>query len=337
MVQSGDIVILAGGHYRLRGQLAASAYGIVWRAEQAGLDSGAGEVALKLVNREQMLRADPSLRPRWRECAEREIAFLAQLAPWDARHIVRLLDHGIHDGLPALALELLDGDLAAHMAAQGAEDRAIGLGQSLAWLAQVNGALARVHQQGWRYLDLKPGNLLLDKTRGILKLADFGTNRAVGDAAAHSYAGTASWQAPEQFFPAACGGYLTGARTDYFALGALFFYMVTNGATLRYCGACADAWRQHGLDGPARLRQAAGGALPAILSEDEADRFLQCAAGAGANAGASARAALALLRVLLARLPEDRPRHALEISRMIAAAQAAAEGARGVQPLRRAA
>lgn len=315
MVHSGDIVTLAGGQYRLSEQLAGSAYGVVWRARS----DAAGEVALKLVNREQMMRAEPALQARWAECAAREIAFLAGLAPWDARHIVRLLDHGMHDGLPAMALELLDGDLASHLAARGATGRRTGLPQALAWLGQVNQALAKVHQHGWRYLDLKPGNLLFDAAANTLKLADFGTNRSLGDAAAHSYAGTASWQAPEQFFPGADGGYLTDARTDYFALGAVFFHLVTDGATLRYSSACADAWRAHGRDGAAALRAAWNGATPPPLAEDEAEHFLQCARND--SGGADPAAALALLRILLAVRRQDRPRHALEISRLIAAAE----------------
>ena len=318
MVQSGDIVTLAGGHYRLRERLAASAYGVVWQAQRDGV----GAVALKLVNQEQMARAEPALRERWRACAAGEIAFLSALAPWDARHIVRLLDHGVHEGLPAMALELLDGDLAAHMAAHGAGGGRIGLAQSLAWLGQINAALAKVHQHGWRYLDLKPGNLLLDKGSGTLKLADFGTNRALVDAGAHSYAGTASWQAPEQFFPAAPGGYLTDARTDYFALGAIFFWLVTNGRTLRYSSACLDAWRAHGSEAPARLRSDCGGALPQVLLEAEAAHFRACAA----DDAADPHAALALLRALLAGRRDDRPRHALEISRLIAAAQVQLHG-----------
>ena len=313
MVHSGDIVTLAAGHYRLREQLAGSAYGVVWRAD----GGAAGEVAIKLVNREQMTRAEPIVQARWAECAAREIAFLSRLAPWDARHIVRLLDHGLHDGLPAMALELLDGDLAAHMAVQNAAARRIGLVQSLAWLAQINAALAKVHQHGWRYLDLKPGNLLLDASTHTLKLADFGTNRSLLDAGAHTFTGTASWQAPEQFFPEGAG-HLTDARTDYFALGAIFFYLVTDGATLRYSGACADAWRAHGRDGAAQLLAAWNGALPPVLAEDEAEHFLQCARTG--NGDADPAAALALLRALLAVRRQDRPRHALEISRMIAAA-----------------
>jgi len=325
MYHSGDIVTLAAGHYRLREQLAGSAYGVVWRAE----GGAAGDVAIKLVNREQMTRAEPSVQARWAECAAREIAFLTSLAPWDARHIVRLLDHGLHDGLPAIALELLDGDLAAHMATQNAAARHIGLAQALAWLAQINAALAKVHQYGWRYLDLKPGNLLVDAATGTLKLADFGTNRSLLDAAAHSYAGTASWQAPEQFFPGEGAGHLTDARTDYFALGAIFFYLVTDGATLRYSGACADAWRAHGRDGAAQLQAAWNGAAPPPLADDEAERFLECARAANENADPAA--ALALLRALLAARRQDRPRHALDISRMIAAASGS------IHPVRRAA
>jgi serine/threonine protein kinase len=310
-MQSGDIVTLGAGQYRLREQLAGSSYGLVWRAEREGF----AQVALKLVNRRQMEQAEPGLRVRWSECAAREIAFLSALSPWDARHIVRLLDHGMADGLPALALELLDGDLAAHMAAQTSAGRRTGLAQALAWTAQVNAALAKVHQQGWRYLDLKPANLLVDRAGASLKLADFGTNRSLFDTSAHSYAGTASWQAPEQFFPADAGvpaGYVTDARADYFSLGALFYYLVTDGATLRYCGACGDAFRAHGRAGATQLHAK----LPTILAADEAARFLACAEGEG-----DGEPALALLRALLARRPQDRPPHALAISRLIAAAQ----------------
>ncbi|WP_229508020.1 protein kinase [Massilia sp. Dwa41.01b] len=224
-----------------------------------------------------------------------------------------------------MALELLDGDLGAHMRALGAAGERIALPQALAWLGQINGALAKVHAHGWRYLDLKPGNLLLDRRSATLKLADFGTNRSLLDTAAHSYTGTASWQAPEQFFPQGAG-YLTDARTDYFALGAVFYYLVTSGATLRYCGSCAAAWREHGHAAAAHLRERWDGALPAILAEDEAAHFAACAARGGADPAPS----LALLRSLLAARREDRPRHALEISRLIAAAAGAAQPWRSV-------
>jgi serine/threonine-protein kinase len=221
-----------------------------------------------------------------------------------------------------MALELLDSDLARHLDAMRARGQAPSLLQALDWTAQANQALAKVHQYGWRHLDLKPANLLVD-ANGALKLADFGTNRPLTDRAAHSYTGTASWQGPEQFFPDADGRYQTDARSDYFALGALLYHVIT-GAMLRFSGACAAAWREHGVDGAAFLRAGRQGGLPEILAADEAALFLRHAlphnSGGTAPAG---EAALRLLRALLAPRPERRPRHALEISRLIGQARAA--------------
>jgi serine/threonine protein kinase len=290
MYDAGTVISLTGGQYRLREPLAGAAYGVVWRADSL---HATGAVALKLVNLDQMARAPEALRARWLDSANTEIAFLRSLAPWDGRHIVRLLDSGEHLGLPALALELLDGDLAAYLAEETAAGRTIAPVRALAWIGQVNQALAKVHANGWRYLDLKPGNLLLDRAADTLKLADFGTNRRLDDLRAHTYAGTANWQAPEQFFPDA-DGYATEARTDYFALGALFYYLVC-GRLLRYSSTCGQAWHQ---------------ARPPVLQLDEATLFAN-------HLGQAAVPGLALLRRLLADSPAERPQHALDISRLL--------------------
>ena len=328
MVDAGDIITLTAGAWRLQSLIRTSSYGQLWRAESV---PGGRAAAVKLVNRAQMALALPPQQMAWRDSFDAEIAFLRSLQPWDQRHIVRLLDSGEHAGTPALALELLDGDLAGHLATLRGRGERPGVEQALAWTAQVNGALAKVHQYGWRYLDLKPSNLLVDARAGALKLADFGTNRPLHDGAAHAYAGTAAWQAPEQFFPDGAGRYRTDARSDYFALGALLFSLVAD-APLRYCTACAEAYRRHGPDGAARLRTRHGGALPPTLGADEAARF---AAHATAGTAGDAGMLVALLRMLLAPCPQDRPRHALEISRLLARAGAALFPAHGA--LRRAA
>lgn len=304
MYAAGTVISLARGQYRLREPLAGSAYGVVWRAD--GLQAH-GAVALKLVNLEQMARAPENLRARWRDSAATEISFLRGLAPWDGRHIVRLLDSGEHLGMPAMALELLDGDLAACLATELAAGRPPDPVRALGWIGQVNQALAKVHASGWRYLDLKPGNLLLDQATDTIKLADFGTNRRLDDLRAHTYAGTANWQAPEQFFPNA-DGYATEARTDYFALGALLHYLVC-GRLLRYSAACGQAWQAHGREAADAIL-AAGRARPIVLQPDEAASFAD-------RLGAAAAPGLALLKALLAECPENRPRHALDISRLL--------------------
>ena len=298
MQAAGTAITLDSGSYVLREKMAASSYGVLWRAE-----GPTGLAAVKLVNAEQMARAGAAEQHCWTAAAQREIAFLRSLAPWDARHIVRLLGTGAVDGLPAMALELLDGDLARHDVAQ------LPCHFALAWIGQLNQALAKVHSAGWRYLDLKPANILLDRAANVVKLADFGTNRLLADVDAHTYAGTASWQAPEQFFPDARQRYASDARSDYFSLGALMFYLVAGGQPLRYGAACGAAWRTHGRAGAARLRSMDPG-YATVLHDDEAALFAR-------RGGARA---LPLLRALLAFDPARRPRHALEISRALAAA-----------------
>jgi serine/threonine protein kinase len=302
MAQAGDIVRLDKGSYQLRTILSSSSYGVVWDA---------GDVAVKLVNRDHMLRARAGQQSCWTDSALTEIAFLQALSPWDGRHIVRLVDSGIHGGLPAMALEKMHSDLARHMS--GA--KALAFGRIVDWMAQVNQALAKVHQYGWRYLDLKPANLLLDASQSSLKLADFGTSRALADLAPHSYAGTANWQAPEQFFPDADHLYTTSTQTDYFALGALFYYLVSHGQQLAFCKECGEAYKAHRTGGAYVVKERHGRALPATLTAEEADRF------AASLPSRAAAPALELLRKLLAPLPSGRPGSALDISRALAAVQ----------------
>jgi serine/threonine-protein kinase len=309
----GSIIPLELGHYRLIERIGGSAYGALWRA--AGPVSslaGTPEVALKLVNEAQMAQALPALRQRWIASAEAEIDFLESLEPWDERHIVRLLDCGRHHGLPVMALELMQCDLGRHMQALRHAGQEPPLATVVAWMGQLNQALGKVHQYGWRHLDLKPGNVLVDTRQGLVKLADFGANRRLAAVQEHSYTGTAGWQAPEQFFPAAGGGYRTGAASDYFALGALFYFMVTGGVPLHYGHMCSQARRDEPRAAAAAVLSRHGGATPPTLLPDEMAAF------AGA-CGAAATPALALLRRLLDPDPAARPRHALDISRALAA------------------
>lgn len=312
------IITLELGHYQLQQQIGSSAYGVIWRASGP---ANTRDVALKFINHARMAQAEPALRERWIASARNEIDFLQALEPWDERHIVRLLDSGWHDGLPVLALELLATDLGRHMQALRHRQEGLPLPRLLNWISQINQALAKVHQYGWRYLDLKPANVLLDWGLQNVKLADFGSNRQGLHSQLHSYAGTANWQAPEQFFPQMQGSYQSSASSDYFSLGAMLYFLVTGGLPLTFCADCGNAYRQHQTDGAAQLLHANGGSLPVTLHDDEAARF-------AAALPASARdSALLLLRSLLHADPAQRPRHAIQISRMLHAIQ-------GMQPER---
>ncbi|MCG2584531.1 protein kinase [Massilia sp. TS11] len=323
MYCKGDVVCLGLGRYTLDSVLAQAQFGEVWRAQGPH-----GAVALKLLQARALAAAPPAVRRHWVAAARNEARFLGGLDPWDGRHLVRLLDSGSIDGLPALALELLDTDLARHTRLLRSLGCTPAPRQLLAWLGQINQALERIHHHGWRHLDLKPANVLLDLGSGQVKLSDFGTNRPQA-VRLHSYAGTPHWQAPEQLLALAPDVYHTDARTDYFAFGALFYYLVTGGQPLRFGAACAAAWRARPDDPGAALRAQHGGALPPTLREDEAALFRQrltraleqeedCAAPR-----AAVQVAEQLLRALLAAAPAARPPHALAIGRQLLALRTA--------------
>ncbi len=309
---NGEIIQLEQGSYQLLAPLAQSTYGCVWRAQ-----GPQGEVALKLVHVARMRQAAPDLQQHWRSAAQKEIVFLRSLSPWDERHIVRLLDDGWHDGMPVLALELMECNLQQHVnhlthaTSSAAQMPLVPLETALGWLAKVNQALAKVHQYGWRYLDLKPANLLLSLDARQLKLADFGTNRRIAEP--HPYRGTPNWQAPEQFYPSGENQlgqvYATSARTDYFALGALFFYLVSQGTGLRFGRLCQETLASGQNRPPLAL------AAPQTLYPDEMELFWQVIAHGYSSALADQ--ALALLRCLLAADPNQRPPHALAIARAL--------------------
>src|SRR4051812_5755148 len=131
---------LVGRKYRLERPIASGGMGAGWAARQEppGV-TGAGEVlsralaaapaapprlpraarqeplgvtvAVKLIS--GAMAADPAARQRF----EREARAAAQLR---SPHVVQVLDYGVEDDLPYMAMEMLHGeDLAAHLARRG--------------------------------------------------------------------------------------------------------------------------------------------------------------------------------------------------------------------------
>ncbi|WP_338847289.1 protein kinase [Massilia sp. W12] len=293
---------LQGGKYELQDALGASAFGEVWRAQ----DAQGQHCAIKRVRRDSANAAAAS-------AAQQELALLQQFMPWDSAHLPQLLDHGQDQGGAVLALELAHTDLHAHMQSLKAAGRSPDFHGATLWLQQVNQALLKLHERGLSHLDVKPANVLLYRTpQGLrAKLADFGSVRAVTAAGGAEFCGTPGWQAPEQFFPDQHGRYAFSAQSDLFSLGALWFWLVCGGLPLAFGMQCQRAWKQDGWQAASRLQP---GATP-TLSAEEAELF---AASVRAQAGAqSAQAALALLQDLLAANPAQRPGHGLQVAQAL--------------------
>lgn len=337
MPKAGDRLRLANGRYQLENLIGTSSFGEVWAARTFF----GKKVAVKFVRSDTMDQAAPDERQCWLQGLRKESEFLKQLSRKETQHIVRPLDAGDWQGMPVLVMERMACNLFEHILALRREGRRPPLPLIVEWLGQINAALAAIHRHGWRYLDLKPGNLLLSADGKTLKVADFGTNQSRREATGHTFAGTIGWQAPEQFIPAGKNesGYVyrTDHRADYFALGLVFYFLVTGGEVLRYACDCQKIFREEGEEGARRFREGPG----TTITEEERAQFLRCLGAeeedatwrpAGNTVSTSsktsrspARLALTLLDSLLAATPGDRPANGGVIERRLSAIRQALE------------
>jgi hypothetical protein len=199
---------LAG--YRLEARIGAGGMGTVYRAVP---EAGGAAVAIKLLHPDA---ARGELIERFRREGE---ALRRLVHP----RIVRLIDLGEVDGVPYLVTELVDGrDLAAELAA-----RRPSVSEAAAIAIQVCEGVAAAHAAGIVHRDLKPANVLVGA--GGAKVVDFGLAQLAGDPLVASLTrtdvamGTINYLAPEQRRSAKA----VDARADVFALGVMFYEMIT--------------------------------------------------------------------------------------------------------------
>lgn len=155
---------------------------------------------------------------------EREMRGVAGL---DHPGIVDVLDTGVVSegaaalsrgrllaGSPWIAMELVTGGTLRRL--RGRADWPTLRGVLLALLD----ALAHAHARGLVHLDLKPANVLVDRTAGLaVKLTDFGISRGFREPTARTLdGGTPRYMAPEQFLE---DGRRIGPWTDLYALGCV--------------------------------------------------------------------------------------------------------------------
>lgn len=239
------------GAFELRGRLGRGGMATVYVAERV---DGQWEqtVALKLIRRG--LDTEDVVR---RFLAERQI-----LSSLEHPHIARLLDGGsTDDGLPFLAMELVDGEPITTYC----DNRTVGLQERLRLFCKVGRAVQYAHRNLVVHRDLKPSNILVDRN-GEPKLLDFGIAKMLAadpDGAGRTRTGgrlmTPDYASPEQLM----GERITTA-TDVYQLTVLLCVLVTG---------CLP-WARSGPEGPTRGRTGNEPIRPSRLVTEERARAL---------------------------------------------------------------
>jgi eukaryotic-like serine/threonine-protein kinase len=206
------------GRYRLVSKLGEGGMGSVWRAEHMMLHT---QVAIKLI--------DPSIADS-REATSRFQREAQAAAELRSTHIVQILDYGIDDSTPFIAMELLEGE---SLAVRLARLRKLTPSNTAQTLSQVARALARAHQRGIVHRDLKPDNIFIvrEDADEIVKVLDFGIAKKLDGLSLSSgiktrtgnLLGTPYYMSPEQ----ALGQTDIDHRVDIWSLGIIGFECIT--------------------------------------------------------------------------------------------------------------
>jgi eukaryotic-like serine/threonine-protein kinase len=137
--------LVVADRFRLERVLGQGGMGSVWLARQVALDV---PCAVKFIHPEAARSAD--VRGRF----EREAKAAAQLR---SPHVVQILDHGVWQGAPYIAMELLVGEDLEHRLAR---QKTLPPRETAAIASQVGRALTRAHAAGLVHRDLKPANII---------------------------------------------------------------------------------------------------------------------------------------------------------------------------------
>jgi serine/threonine protein kinase len=254
------------GGYRIDALISRGGMGVVYRATNVAL----GRIyALKVLAPE--LAGDEHFRERFK----REIRIAASL---HHPNVVAIHHAGEDGSVLFVAMDLVDGANLTEVIARSGKldpDRAVGL------LEQIASALDAAHGKGLVHRDVKPANILVRVENGQehAYLTDFGLARRYDTPTAltvqGAVVGTVDYMSPEQIT-----GNHADARSDVYALGCVFFQMITGKVPYRRDHSVATLFA-HVNDPPPSLEGSAAASHPTFgpviakaMAKDPADRYL---------------------------------------------------------------
>ena len=214
-MQRDDLLGTTLGNYRILAPLGQGGMARVYRAYQESLDR---EVAVKVLP--PWYAADRNFVDRF----NLEAKLVARLSH---PNIVTVHDASEQNGHLYIVMQLVDGGTLKqrldqlHM--QGYTMDAV---EAVPIFVQLANALNYAHEQGVVHRDVKPVNVLMDRS-GRPILSDFGIAKVLAstkDALTRPGAGVGT---PEYMSPEQCLGGAVDGRADIYALGALLFEALT--------------------------------------------------------------------------------------------------------------
>jgi serine/threonine protein kinase len=203
------------GKYKVLERLGASANSNVYLCEHLVMHRRVAVKVLPTVRAE-----DPGALARF----HREARAAAAL---DHPNIVHAFDSDQEGELHFIVMEYVDGfSLQEIVQKHGA----LSIPRAAHYIRQASTALEYIHERGLIHRDVKPGNLLLDRT-GVIRILDLGLARFYHDHLdeltqqydANNILGTADYLSPEQ----ARDSHDVDTRTDIYSLGATLYFLLT--------------------------------------------------------------------------------------------------------------
>ncbi len=227
--------MLMGEKYRIVRKLGQGGFGITYLAEHVELEK---RVAIKEFFFGQYCERDADtshvtvptagnreLVEKFRRKFVKEAKLIA--SKLSHQSIVRVSDVFSENGTSYYVMDYIDGRSLSEIVAERGrmgETEAIGI------IDSVGKALEFIHSQKINHLDIKPGNIMVERNSGNVVLIDFGVAKQydaeTGEATTTTpVAHSRGYAPPEQYKPGGVGSFTP--ESDIYALGATLYKMVT--------------------------------------------------------------------------------------------------------------
>src|SRR5216684_256546 len=200
---------ILGERYEIIRLLGRGGMGAVYQAHDRELDR---QVALKVIRKD--MAANPEILRRFKQ----ELILARQITH---KNVIRIFDLGQADGIKFITMEYIEGQDLQGLLKQ---KKKLEPAEAAKIIAQVCRALEVAHAEGVIHRDLKPQNIMLDKT-GRVYVMDFGIARSTLTSSmtqTGALIGTPDYMSPEQ-----AKGQAVDARSDLFAIGIIFYEILS--------------------------------------------------------------------------------------------------------------